>query len=77
MARRHVVPSGNGWVVREPGVTTPTSRHRTQGAGEREARRQVRQEGGGEVVTHRPNGQIRDSDSVPPGSDPFPPRDRK
>ena len=28
-----------------------------------------------ELVIHRPNGQIRDSDSY--GSDPFPPRDKK
>lgn len=34
--------------------------------------------GGGEVRIHKPNGgPIRDSDTVSPGRDPFPPRDKK
>ena len=32
----------------------------------------VRNAGGGEVRTHRPNGQIRNSDTVGGGNDPFP-----
>lgn len=74
---RHVVPDGKGWSVRKPGVSTPESRHRTQDAAEREAKRQVRDDGGGEVRIHRPDGTIRDSDTVAPGRDPNPPRDRK
>jgi hypothetical protein len=74
---RHVVPSGKGWDVKTPGKTAPESHHRTQGAAEREAKRQVRDEGGGEVRIHRPDGTIRDSDTVPPGHDPNPPKDKK
>ena len=33
--------------------------------------------GGGEVRIHRRDGKIRDSDTVAPGNDPFPPRDKK
>lgn len=33
--------------------------------------------GGGEVRIHRPNGPIRDSDTVAPGNDPHPPIDKK
>ena len=33
--------------------------------------------GGGEVRIHRPNGPIRDSDTVAPGNDPCPPKDTK
>lgn len=33
--------------------------------------------GGGELVTHGTDGKIRDSDTVPPGHDPFPPRDQR
>ena len=33
--------------------------------------------GGGEVVIHRPDGTIRDSDTVPPGNDPNPPKDTR
>jgi hypothetical protein len=28
-------------------------------------------------VIHRPDGRIRDSDTIPPGRDPFPPRDKR
>lgn len=41
------------------------------------ARQIVHNTGGGEVVIHRPDGSIRDSDTVPPGDDPFPPRDKR
>ncbi len=74
---RHVVPDAKGWAVRKPGKAAPESRHRTQGAAEREAKRQLRQGRGGEVRIHRPDGTIRDSDTVPPGRDPHPPKDRK
>lgn len=74
---RHVVPDGKGWSVKKPGRDAPESRHRTQDAAEREAKRQVRDEGGGEVRIHRPDGTIRDSDTVAPGRDPHPPRDTR
>lgn len=76
---RHVVrnPSGKGWVTKKPGDSTPQSRHRTQGAAERRAKQDVGREGGGEVRIHGLDGKIRDSDTVAPGNDPFPPRDTK
>lgn len=78
-SRRHVVPSksGRGWESKKPGTSEPASRHRTQEAAEKAAKKQVGREGGGEVVTHRRTGEIRDSDTVPPGRDPNPPRDKK
>jgi hypothetical protein len=33
--------------------------------------------GGGELRIHGRDGRIRNSDSIPPGNDPFPPRDKK
>lgn len=41
------------------------------------ARQIVWNSGGGEVRIHIRNGQMRDSDTVAPGNDPNPPRDRK
>lgn len=76
-SRRHVVRDGKNWNVKKPGSSTPTSTHRTQKAAEREAKRQVRREGGGEVRIHGRDNRFRDSDTVAPGRDPFPPRDRK
>jgi hypothetical protein len=70
----HVVPNGNGWQVREAGRQTPVSNHRTQGAAS-DAGRRVAQRNEGELVIHRPNGRIRNSNSF--GNDPNPPKDTK
>jgi hypothetical protein len=76
--RRHVVPAGPGkWAVKEPGKASPNSTHRTQDAAERAAKQDLRRSGGGEAVIHDRGGKIRDSDTVPPANDPFPPRDRQ
>ena len=70
----HVVPAGDRWGVRQEGARDLTSTHRTQELAIDAARNIARHERT-EVVIHRPNGQIRDSDSY--GNDPMPPRDRK
>jgi len=74
---RDVVPDGKGSAVKKPGVAEPESRHRTQSAAEKQAKKAVRKDGGGEVRIHGRDGAIRDSDTVGPASDPFPPRDTK
>ena len=56
----------------------PTARPRTpdtKAAAETRAREIVRNAGGGEVVIHGIHGRIQDSDTIPQGNDPFPPRD--
>ncbi len=75
---RHVVrnPDG-GWDVKKPGAQRPSSHHNTQGEAVSRAREIVNNAGGGEVITHGRDGRIRDSDTVSPGNDPFPPRDTK
>lgn len=70
----HVVPRGDRWAVIREGGDRASSLHPTQTAAVDAARTTAKREGI-EVVTHRPNGQIRDSDSY--GRDPNPPRDRK
>lgn len=57
---RHVVPNSgrNGWDVVAPGAQRVSSHHATQAEAQAAARRIVHNVGGGEVVTHRPNGQI-------------------
>lgn len=75
---RHVIPNPNGgWDVRAPGADRASTHHDTQGQAIDRAREIVHNAGGGEVVIHRPNGRIRDSDTVAPGNDPNPPRDTK
>ena len=79
MARneRHVTPhSDGGWQVINPGAERASARTNRAEAIER-AREIVAISGGGEVVIHGRDGQIRDSDTVAPGHDPNPPRDTR
>ena len=58
------------WKVKEPGKPAPTTaKAPTQGKAETVAKKQVDKAGGGQVVTHRPNGRIRDADTVAPGNE--------
>lgn len=69
--RIHVVPHASGWATRREGASRVSSTHDTQAAATEAARgRAIREHG--EVVIHRPNGQIRDANSY--GNDPFPPK---
>ncbi len=75
---RHIVRNPNGgWDVKRPNASRASAHLPTQGAAERRAKEILRGDGGGEAVVHRPNGEIRGSDTVPPAHDPYPPRDRE
>ena len=69
--RIHVVPYGSGWATRTEGASRVGGTHRTQADATSAARGQAIRDRG-EVVIHRPNGRIRDSNSY--GNDPFPPK---
>lgn len=74
MADQHVVPHPDGWAVKGEGNKRASSVQDTQEQAIRDARK-IAENQGSEVVIHRRNGQIRDSDSY--GGDPCPPKDRK
>jgi len=78
MARKrdvHVVPHPRGgWATKKEGAGRAGSRQPTQRDAINRAREQARREQV-EVVIHRPDGTIRDSDSY--GKDPHPPKDTK
>jgi hypothetical protein len=75
--QRHVVSNPNGgWDVEAPNSERASSHHATQAEAIDRARQIVHNSGGGEMVIHGRDGRIRDSDTVPPGHDPFPPRDK-
>lgn len=75
---RHVVPGKNGgWDVKKPGSGKASAHASTQKQAQDRAREIVRNAGGGEVRIHGRDGRIRDSDTVAPGNDPNPPRDKK
>ncbi|QZY47074.1 DUF2188 domain-containing protein [Mycolicibacterium austroafricanum] len=72
---RHVVqnPSG-GWDVKKPGATRSSAHTDTQRQATKRATEIVRNNGGGEVRVHGRDGKIRDSTTVAPGNDPYPPK---
>lgn len=74
---RHVVPQDGQWAVKKPGASRASAVAETQAQAERAAKRMVANEGGGEVRIHGRDGKIRDSDTVKPGNDPHPPKDKK
>lgn len=70
----HVVPHKDGWATKREGASraghvTPTQREAIEKAVPQAKREHV------EVVIHRRDGTIRDSDSY--GNDPAPPIDKK
>jgi hypothetical protein len=74
---RYVTRHPEGWPVQKPGAERASSVHPTQGKAEERAKEIVSNLGGGEVRIQDRHGRWRDSDTVPPGNDPYPPRDRR
>ncbi len=74
---RYVVRRDGGWAVTKADADRASSLHRTQAEAENAAKNYVGNLGGGEVRIQGRDGKWRDSDTVAPGNDPFPPRDRK
>ena len=70
----HVVPRDEKWAVVREGGRRASSLHPTQEKAIQAGRRLAQSEKT-ELVIHRPDGRIRDSDSF--GNDPHPPRDKK
>ena len=77
MADRYVTKHPKGWAVQQPGGERASSVHSTQRAAERAAKQTVHNLGGGEVRIQGRDGRWRDSDTVAPGNDPCPPKDKK
>ena len=70
----HVVPHKDGWATRTEGASRVGRVHDTQGKAIDQGRDQAKREHV-ELVIHRRDGTIRDSDSY--GNDPNPPKDTK
>jgi Uncharacterized protein conserved in bacteria (DUF2188) len=75
---RHIVPNpGGGWDVKKPGAERSSGHFNRQSDAIERAKEIVGNTGGGEAVIHGRDNLIRDSDTVPPGNDPNPPKDLK
>lgn len=70
----HVVPHDDGWATKKEGATRAGRVTDTQQEAIEKAREQAKRENV-EVVIHRRDGSIRDSDSY--GNDPNPPKDKR
>lgn len=79
MANYHVMKDkGTGdWYAKRENADRVAGYYATQAEAEKAAKEMSANSGGGEVRIHSLKGLIRDSDTVFPGRDPFPPRDRK
>lgn len=69
-------PDGD-WVNKRNDADRASSLHRTQGSAEQAARGMLKNQGGGELTTVGRDHRIRSKDTIAPGNDPFPPRDRE
>ena len=74
---RMVYKRGDDWVNKRNDADKASSLHKTQKEAEAAAREMLGNQGGGELVTKGLHGQIRSKDTIAPGNDPNPPRDRE
>lgn len=74
---RMVFQRDGEWINKRNDADRASSKHATKGAAEAAAREMLKNQGGGELITKSENGKIRSKDTIPPGNDPNPPRDRE
>ena len=65
------------WVNKRNDSERATSLHKTQEGAINAAKDNLRNQGGGEVTIMGRDGKVRQKDTVPPGNDPNPPKDKK
>jgi len=74
---RIVYKTDDGWANKRLDAERAGSLHGTQRQAEDAARDMLTRSGGGELITKGLDGRIRSKDTIPPGNDPNPPRDRE
>ena len=65
------------WANKRHDAERASSLHDTQKAAENAARTMLGNQGGGELTTKGLDGRIRSKDTIAPGNDPNPPRDKE
>lgn len=65
------------WANKRNDADKASSVHDTQKAAEDAARDMLKNQGGGELTTKGLDGRIRSKDTIPPGNDPNPPKDKE
>lgn len=72
---RSVYQKGKKWANKRNDATRASSLHSTQREAVAAAKKGLRKDGGGELTIMGKDGRIKSKDTIPPGRDPFPPRD--
>lgn len=65
------------WENKKNSAERASSVHPTQKSAEQAARQMLQNQGGGELTTKGVSGKIRSKDTIPPGNDPNPPKDKE
>lgn len=65
------------WANKRNDASRASSLHDTQREAEQAARQNLKNQGGGELTTKGRDGKIRSKDTIAPGNDPYPPKDRE
>jgi hypothetical protein len=65
------------WVNLKNGNERASSVHETQREAENTARMMLHNQGGGELTTSGRDGRFRSKDTISPGNDPCPPKDKE
>ena len=65
------------WANKRNDADKASSLHGTQGDAANAAKEMLKNQGGGELTIKGLDGKIRSKDTIPPGHDPCPPRDRE
>lgn len=66
-----------GWLNKRNDADRAGSKHETQGDAIKAAREMLVNAGGGELTIKGVDGKLRSKDTIAPGNDPNPPRDRE
>jgi hypothetical protein len=69
-------PDGT-WANKRIDATKPSSVHDTQKEAANTAKDMLAKQGGGELIIMGMDGKIRSKDTIPPGNDPNPPKDKE
>jgi hypothetical protein len=65
------------WVNKRNDASKASSIHSTQKEAEAVGRKMLSNQGGGELIIKGVDGKIRSKDTIAPGKDPFPPKDKE
>jgi hypothetical protein len=74
---RTVYKRPEGWVNKRNDADRASGIHKKQSDAVKEAGDMLRRQGGGELTIIGENKQIRSKDTIAPGRDPYPPRDKE